>query len=98
RVDWGAKARFAPLLCTVDVPVAGARLRDKRNGFSIPPALSARTVLDALPRPWWWWDFLPTEPLAFASLDRWSGTVGELIDAMFDATVDLQDLAWIRYQ
>ena len=23
--------------CTVDVPVAGARLRDKRNGFTIPP-------------------------------------------------------------
>ena len=97
-VDRAAKAGFDTLLVTVDVPVAGARLRDKRNGFSIPPALSARTVLDALPRPWWWWDFLTTEPLAFASLDRWSGTVGELIDTMFDATVDLQDLAWIRDQ
>jgi len=97
-VDRAAKAGFDTLLVTVDVPVAGARLRDKRNGFSIPPALSVRTVLDALPRPWWWWDFLTTEPLAFASLDRWSGTVGELIDTMFDATVDLQDLAWIRDQ
>jgi len=97
-VDRAAKAGFDTLLVTVDVPVAGARLRDKRNGFSIPPALSIRTVLDALPRPWWWWDFLTTEPLAFASLDRWSGTVGELIDTMFDATVDLQDLAWIRDQ
>ena len=75
-VDRAAKAGFDTLLVTVDVPVAGARLRDKRNGFSIPPALGVRTVLDALPRPWWWWDFLTTEPLAFASLDRWSGTVG----------------------
>src|SRR6478672_5534997 len=97
-VERAAKAGFDTLLVTVDVPVAGARLRDVRNGMTIPPALSARTVLDALPRPWWWWDFLTTEPLAFASLDRWSGTVGELIDTMFDATVDLQDLAWIRDQ
>src|SRR6476620_6801792 len=97
-VDRAAKAGFDTLLVTVDVPVAGARVRDKRNGFSIPPALSVRTVLDALPRPWWWWDFLTTEPLAFASLDRWSGTVGELLDTMFDATVDFQDLAWIRDQ
>ena len=59
-VDRAAKAGFDTLLVTVDVPVAGARLRDKRNGFSIPPALSARTVLDALPRPWWWWNSLTT--------------------------------------
>jgi len=30
-----AKAGFDTLVVTVDVPVAGARLRDKRNGFSI---------------------------------------------------------------
>jgi hypothetical protein len=29
------------------------------------------------PRPGWWFDLLTTEPLAFASLDRWSGTVAE---------------------
>lgn len=31
------QAGFDTLLFTVDTPVAGARLRDKRNGFSIPP-------------------------------------------------------------
>ena len=97
-VDRAAKAGFDTLLVTVDVPVAGARLRDKRNGMSIPPALTARTVLNALPRPAWWIDFLTTEPLAFASLDRWSGTVAELLDTMFDPTVTFEDLAWIRDQ
>ena len=33
-------AGYEALVLTVDVPVAGARLRDVRNGFSIPPALS----------------------------------------------------------
>ncbi|TFD46388.1 alpha-hydroxy-acid oxidizing protein [Cryobacterium frigoriphilum] len=97
-VDRAAKAGFDTLLVTVDVPVAGARLRDKRNGFSIPPALTLGTVVNALPRPEWWINFLTTEPLSFASLDRSSGTVAELIDSMFDPTVDFEDLAWIRAQ
>ena len=97
-VDRAAKAGFDTLLVTVDVPVAGARLRDKRNGMSIPPALTPRTVLNAVPRPAWWINFLTTEPLAFASLDHWSGTVAELLDTMFDPTVTFEDLAWIKAQ
>lgn len=97
-VERAAAAGFDTMLVTVDVPVAGARLRDKRNGMSIPPALTAKTVLDAIPRPHWWFDFLTTEPLAFASLDRWSGTVAELLDTMFDPSVTFDDLAWIKSQ
>ena len=97
-VDRAALAGFDTLLVTVDVPVAGARLRDKRNGFSIPPALTLGTVVNALPRPAWWINFLTTEPLAFASLSKWSGTVGELLDTMFDPTVTYDDLAWIKAQ
>jgi L-lactate dehydrogenase (cytochrome) len=97
-VDRAAKAGYDTLLVTVDVPVAGARLRDKRNGFTIPPQLTARTVIDALPRPAWWFNFLTTEPLAFASLSRWSGTVADLLDTMFDPAVTYEDLAWIRSQ
>ncbi|MEU0498968.1 alpha-hydroxy acid oxidase [Mycobacterium sp. NPDC006124] len=97
-VERAVAAGFDTLLVTVDVPVAGARLRDKRNGMSIPPALTLRTIANALPRPQWWIDFLTTEPLAFASLDRWSGTVAELLDTMFDPTVTFDDLAWIKSQ
>jgi L-lactate dehydrogenase (cytochrome) len=97
-VDRAAAAGYDTLLVTVDVPVAGARLRDKRNGFSIPPALTLGTIANALPRPWWWWDFLTTEPLAFASLSSWDGTVAELLDFMFDPTVTYDDLAWIKEQ
>ncbi|MBO0879960.1 MAG: alpha-hydroxy-acid oxidizing protein [Mycobacterium sp.] len=93
-----AEAGFDTLLVTVDVPVAGARLRDTRNGMSIPPALTLRTVLDAVRRPHWWFDLLTTEPLSFASLDRWSGTVGEYLDTMFDPSVTFEDLAWIKTQ
>jgi L-lactate dehydrogenase (cytochrome) len=97
-VERAAAAGFDTLLLTVDVPVAGARLRDKRNGMTIPPQLTAGTVLNALPRPAWWINFLTTDPLKFASLDSWNGTVGELLDKMFDPTVTFEDLKWIRQQ
>ena len=95
-VSRAEKAGYDTLVVTVDVPVAGARLRDKRNGMSIPPALTAKTIVNAIPRPEWWVNFLTTEPLTFASLSSWKGTVGELIDTMFDPTVTFEDIKWIR--
>ena len=95
-VQRAAAAGFDALLVTVDVPVSGARLRDRRNGMTIPPRLKLSTALDALRRPSWWFDFVTTEPLAFASFDRWEGTVAELLDTMFDPTLDDEDLAWVR--
>lgn len=91
-----AQAGFDTLMFTVDTPVAGARLRDKRNGFSIPPQLTLSTILDALPRPWWWIDFLTTPKLEFASLSSTGGTVGELLNAAMDPTISTDDLAVIR--
>jgi L-lactate dehydrogenase (cytochrome) len=91
-----AAAGFDTLFFTVDAPVGGARLRDKRNGFSIPPQLTLRTVLDAVPRPWWWYDFLTTPKLTFASLTTTGGTVGELLDAAMDPTISFDDLKVIR--
>jgi len=91
-----AAAGFDTLHFTVDTPVAGARLRDKRNGFSIPPQLTLGTIVNAIPRPWWWWDFLTTPKLEFASLSTTGGTVGELLDAAMDPTISYDDLAVIR--
>lgn len=97
--DLMARARaagFEALQLTVDVPVAGARLRDTRNGFSIPPALSVKTVLDAGTHPAWWINLLTTAPLTFASLQTWDGTVAELLDKLFDPTMTIADLEWLR--
>lgn len=95
-MDRAAASGFDTLLVTVDVPVAGARLRDRYNGLTIPPTLTARTVVNALPKLRWWYDFLTTEPLAFSTFDRFDGTVAELLDTMFDPTVDFDDLGWIK--
>jgi L-lactate dehydrogenase (cytochrome) len=95
-VERAAKAGFDTLHFTVDTPIAGARLRDKRNGFSIPPQLTVGTIVNAIPRPWWWYDFLTTPKLEFASLSTTGGTVGELLNAAMDPTISYDDLDVIR--
>ncbi|UQN28525.1 alpha-hydroxy acid oxidase [Brachybacterium kimchii] len=95
-VERAAKAGFDTLFFTVDTPIAGARLRDKKNGFSIPPQLTPGVVINAIPRPWWWIDFLTTPKLEFASLTSTGGTVGELLDSAMDPSIDYDDLREIR--
>ncbi|NVM97717.1 alpha-hydroxy acid oxidase [Arthrobacter sp. SDTb3-6] len=95
-IERAAAAGNDTLMVTVDTAVAGARLRDVRNGMTIPPALTLKTVLDASYRPAWWFNFLTHEPLVFASLSRYTGTVAELINSMFDPTLTFADLDWLR--
>lgn len=95
-VKRAAEAGFDTLFFTVDTPIAGARLRDKRNGFSIPPQISLGTVANAIPRPWWWVDFLTTPTLSFASLNSTGGTVGELLNSAMDPSIQFSDLEEIR--
>lgn len=87
---------FDSLIVTVDTPVAGQRLRDVRNGMTIPPKLTLSTVVDAAWRPEWWFNFLTTDPLTFASLSDTTHNLPELINSMFDPTINMNDLAWIR--
>lgn len=91
-----AAAGYTTLVLTVDTPVAGRRLRDVRNGMTIPPTLSARTLADMSVHPAWWFNLLTTEPLEFASLRESGGTVAALVDRMFDPGVTMDDFAWLR--
>ena len=73
-------AGYDTVMLTVDTPVGGARMRDVRNGLTIPPALTLQTFLDGATHPAWWFNLLTTEPLTFASLTEWGGTVEDLIE------------------
>ena len=89
-------AEFRFVQFTVDTPVPGARLRDVRNGLTIPPSVSMRTLAEGALHPAWWYDLLTTEPLEFASLSRFDGTVAELAGKMFDPSARIADLSWLR--
>ena len=97
-VERAKRAGVKNLMLTVDVPAAGQRIRDYRNGLTVPPRLTAGTIINAIPRPAWWMNFLTTPSIEFASMKNWEGTVGELLDYMFDPTMTWEDLKWIRKQ
>jgi L-lactate dehydrogenase (cytochrome) len=87
---------FEALIVTVDTAVAGARMRDIRNGLTIPPSLTLRTVLEGAAHPAWWFNLLTTEPLRYASLSDWEGTLADLVNTVFDPAVTIDDLEWLR--
>jgi L-lactate dehydrogenase (cytochrome) len=90
------KAGYETIILTVDTVVGGSRFRDVRNGLTIPPKLSAKTLLDMSRHPHWWMNLLTTEPLEFASLKNTGGTVQELINKIFDPSITIKDIQWLR--
>ena len=95
-VQRAGDAGYDTIILTVDTPVAGRRHRDVRNGMSIPPRITPRTAFDMALHPRWWANLLTTEPLTFASLSSTGGTVADLIARVFDPTINLADLDWLR--
>lgn len=97
--DFVARAQAAgyeALVLTVDTPIPGLRLRDVRNGLTIPPSLSLKTFAEGALHPAWWFDLFTTKPLEFASLKHSEGTLAELVARLFDPAATVDDLAWLR--
>ncbi|MGR6964383.1 alpha-hydroxy acid oxidase [Geodermatophilus sp. URMC 61] len=91
-------AGYSTVLLTVDTTVSGMRYRDVVNGLTIPPTLTARTVLNMSRFPVWWFNKLTTGGMTFASLTGVPGnpTPGEVASMMFDPGLDLTSLDWLR--
>jgi L-lactate dehydrogenase (cytochrome) len=95
-LDRASAAGFTTLVLTVDVPVAGGRLRDQHNGFTMPPTLRAKTLLDMGMHPSWWLNMLTNGPLTFATMSDSPSSVADTITRMFDPAVTFDDLGWLR--
>jgi L-lactate dehydrogenase (cytochrome) len=90
------KMGYETIILTVDTVVGGSRFRDVRNGLTIPPKLSGKTLFDMARHPHWWMNLLTTAPLEFASLKNSGGTVQELINKIFDPSINVKDIEWLR--
>jgi len=100
-IERAEKAGCTALFLTVDLPVNGQRHVDMRNGLSVPPRLTAKTVFDVLRRPAWAWRILNGKRKTFANIDGhlpgFGGiTLAEWTHSQFDVTVSWKDVAWIR--
>ena len=103
RVPRAAAARFEALVLTVDTAVLGRRERDVRRGFSLPPAIGPRTLVDGALHPGWTWDFVRAEPIRFANVagrDVGDGaspvTLADYVNAQFDPSLSWADVDWLR--
>jgi L-lactate dehydrogenase (cytochrome) len=90
---------YEALVLTVDVQVAGVRERDVRNGFSIPPRITLKTLGQGLIHPRWSAGFVANPRMVPANVGMQSSTSATLsasVNKMFDPTVTWDDLADLR--
>ena len=102
-IERAATARYEALVLTVDTAVFGRRERDVRRGFSLPPTIGARTVVDGALHPAWTWSFVRSEPIRFANVvgrDVGDGaspvTLSDYINTQFDPGLNWADVDWLR--
>ena len=95
-VERAASAGYEAIMLTVDTVVGGMRVRDVENGLTIPPQLTFKTMADMAKYPKWWGNLLTTKPLEFASLKSTGGTVAELMNSVFDPSITMKDVEWLK--
>jgi L-lactate dehydrogenase (cytochrome) len=85
---------------SVDVPVPGLRTRDVRNGLTIPPKLTARTLWSFAVKPAYWLELVRNPMITFANLppdvERGGGVTIRNMTVQFDPSLDLDDIAELR--
>jgi L-lactate dehydrogenase (cytochrome) len=80
----------------VDTVVAGNRVRDLRNGLTIPPSLTLGTVASVAVKPGYWWRLLSGPALDYANFaGRPRTTVMQTAD-FFDADLNWSDIEDLR--
>jgi L-lactate dehydrogenase (cytochrome) len=103
-VERARAAGYRALLLTVDVQVISRRERDLRNGFTIPPRVTVRNVVDTLRRVGWVRRVLMGQRrLTLANLVGAPGaprtdivTLAGVANRQVDPSISWADLAWFR--
>ncbi len=103
-IDRARDAGCTALVLTVDLPVAGPRERDIRNGFTLPPRIGLANAVDYARKLGWLWRMAGAPRFTFGNLDdperprQGLVTLAEQIGRNFDASVSWKDLDWLRGQ
>ena len=87
---------YSTLVVTVDTIVAGNRVRDLRNGLSIPPALTLSTVASVASRPGYWYRLLSGPALDYVNFTAGAPTTVMKTADLFDADLNWADIADLR--
>jgi len=91
-----ADSGFGSLMVTVDTVVAGNRVRDLRNGLTIPPSLTLGTVASVALKPGYWWRLLSGPALDYANFAGGPRTTVMQTADFFDADLNWSDIEDLR--
>ena len=101
-IDRCKEAGYDGLALTVDTPVAGNRERDRANGLSVPPRLSARSLLSFALHPRWSLPALAGAKFEFVNvahrvdvLANGPTSLFDYVGGQFDRSVTWRDLEWL---
>ncbi len=96
-VERAAASKYRVLAVTVDTTVPGNRVRDKRNGLTVPPELTARTIASIGTRPAYWMRMVRGPAIDFANftVNHPAMTIEETIK-LFSPSITWDDLAELR--
>jgi L-lactate dehydrogenase (cytochrome) len=95
-VDRAAAHGYTALVVTVDTVVAGNRVRDLRNGLSIPPELTLATIASVASKPSYWYRLLSGPPLDYANFGGQPATTIRKTAEFFDADLNWSDIESLR--
>ena len=87
---------FEALMVTVDTPVTGIKIRDLKNGLTVPPKIKLGTLLDILTKPRWWFNLIAGKKLEFAAFRGWDKPLDELAQQIFSPDVTENDIRWLK--
>jgi L-lactate dehydrogenase (cytochrome) len=103
--DQLARARgagYLALAVTVDVQRAGVRERDVRNGFTLPPRVTTRSLAQGVLRPRWSVNFLRRPAFLPEAAKHTSGggpaSLTTLINSQFEPRLSWNDIGWLQEQ
>ena len=102
-VERAKEQKYEALMLTVDTAVLGRRERDTRRGFSLPPQIGPRTIIDGMVHPAWTWDFIRAEPIKFANVRTLNDDKGGspvmlslYVGSQFEPALKWSDVEWLR--
>ena len=101
-IDRAKATNCKALVLTVDTKMQGPRERDMRNGFTVPPKFTLRTMLDFALHFRWLLDVGLGPKVTFRNFENSNSktenavTITQFIANQYDLTVNYKDLEWFK--
>jgi L-lactate dehydrogenase (cytochrome) len=101
-IERARAAKCSALVLTLDLQIQGQRHMDLKNGLTVPPRLTAATLLDIMTKPAWALNVMTSRRRSFGNLEgQIKGadnllTLSQWIAGQFDPTLSWKDIEWVK--